>query len=267
MCLRYLGYALTGYRAQGVTVDTGHVLVTGQSSRETLYVAMTRGRHANTAYIGLDGDTDQLRPDKPADARVVLAQVLQTSGAELSAHQVEQQEHARWNTIPQWAAEYKTILDATRSQRISAIVDPRAMPERRPGYVLGLVPKATGPMDSEYRQALGDLEQNMIGAAMDYLRQAEANQDAWLQTLGSCPAKTSERHRWTQTALTIAAYRASYNVTDDAPLGLAPRTPDQRIHRARVQQALHALAGAKPPPSRSLAAPPPAARMPTLGLW
>ena len=104
-----LGYAITGYRAQGVTVDTGHVLVTGQTSRETLYVAMTRGRHANTAYIGLDCDTDQLCPNQPADARVVLTQVLQTSGAELSAPQAEQHEHARWNTIPQWTAEYKTL--------------------------------------------------------------------------------------------------------------------------------------------------------------
>jgi len=80
---------VTGFRAQGVTTDTAHVLVTGQTSRETLYVAMTRGRHANTAYVATDRGADRLRPDQPADARTVLTQVLQTSGAELSAHQAD----------------------------------------------------------------------------------------------------------------------------------------------------------------------------------
>jgi ATP-dependent exoDNAse (exonuclease V) alpha subunit len=36
-----LGYAVTAYRAQGVTVDTAHVIVTGQTARENLYAALT----------------------------------------------------------------------------------------------------------------------------------------------------------------------------------------------------------------------------------
>jgi ATP-dependent exoDNAse (exonuclease V) alpha subunit len=43
-----LGYAVTAYRAQGVTTDTAHVLVEPTSTRETFYVAMTRGRHSTT---------------------------------------------------------------------------------------------------------------------------------------------------------------------------------------------------------------------------
>ena len=39
-----LGYAVTAHRAQGMTVDACHVLVTPTTTRENLYVAMTRGR-------------------------------------------------------------------------------------------------------------------------------------------------------------------------------------------------------------------------------
>lgn len=38
-----LGYAVTSYRAQGVTVDSSHVLADASMTRETFYVAMTRG--------------------------------------------------------------------------------------------------------------------------------------------------------------------------------------------------------------------------------
>src|SRR5699024_11654466 len=49
-----LGYAVTAHRAQGVTVDTAHVLVEPTTTRENFYVAMTRGKHSNRAYVGLD---------------------------------------------------------------------------------------------------------------------------------------------------------------------------------------------------------------------
>ncbi|WP_293769699.1 AAA family ATPase, partial [Sporichthya sp.] len=45
-----LGYAMTIHRAQGATADTAHVIAGPGMSRETFYVAMTRGRHANHAW-------------------------------------------------------------------------------------------------------------------------------------------------------------------------------------------------------------------------
>ena len=42
------------FRAQGLTTDTAHVLVDSNMTRETLYVAMTRGRDANVAYVAVD---------------------------------------------------------------------------------------------------------------------------------------------------------------------------------------------------------------------
>jgi hypothetical protein len=45
-----LAYATTQHAALGRTVGTGHVLVDGLGDRQGLYVAMSRGRHANHAY-------------------------------------------------------------------------------------------------------------------------------------------------------------------------------------------------------------------------
>jgi ATP-dependent exoDNAse (exonuclease V) alpha subunit len=46
-----LGYATTVHAAQGVTTDTCHALLGEGASRAMAYVAMTRGRHTNHAYL------------------------------------------------------------------------------------------------------------------------------------------------------------------------------------------------------------------------
>ena len=46
-----LGYAVTVHSAQGVTADTTHAVLGENTSRAMLYVAMTRGRDTNTAYL------------------------------------------------------------------------------------------------------------------------------------------------------------------------------------------------------------------------
>ena len=53
-----LGYATTVHGAQGITADTCHTVGNGQESRQLLYVAMTRGRHANHLYLTTAGDGD-----------------------------------------------------------------------------------------------------------------------------------------------------------------------------------------------------------------
>ena len=45
------GYALTGHKAQGVTVGRTFAVIGGATNREWAYVAMSRGRVANTAYL------------------------------------------------------------------------------------------------------------------------------------------------------------------------------------------------------------------------
>jgi conjugative relaxase-like TrwC/TraI family protein len=85
-----LGYATTIHRAQGVTVDHAHVLVTPGMSREALYVAITRGSDRNQLYVPLDtpdhGHDEIPDPGRPdPDALDVLAGILGHSDRELSA--------------------------------------------------------------------------------------------------------------------------------------------------------------------------------------
>jgi ATP-dependent exoDNAse (exonuclease V) alpha subunit len=60
-----LAYGGNVHVAQGRTVDTTHLLVTGTLSRHALYVGMTRGRLANTAHV-ITGTTAPAGHDVPA---------------------------------------------------------------------------------------------------------------------------------------------------------------------------------------------------------
>ena len=55
------GYAVTVHSAQGLTADTTHAVLGETTSRALLYVAMTRGRESNTAYLyqRAAGEADQ----------------------------------------------------------------------------------------------------------------------------------------------------------------------------------------------------------------
>ena len=81
-----LGYAVTVHGAQGITVDTTHTVLTGTETRQQLYVAMSRGRQANHAYIQVvDGGSENspIHPTtlRPVTAADVLEQVLARDGS------------------------------------------------------------------------------------------------------------------------------------------------------------------------------------------
>lgn len=73
-----LGYAVTVHRAQGATVDTAHAVLTPETSRNAAYVAMTRGKHLNMAYVITD-DSDSID-----ESSLRIAQYVEGSG---SAHE------------------------------------------------------------------------------------------------------------------------------------------------------------------------------------
>jgi len=83
-----LAYATTIHRAQGMTVDAAHVLVDKTMTRESLYVALSRGRAANRAYVVTDEALDvdlHLPPGPRLDALDVLRGVLARESSEHSA--------------------------------------------------------------------------------------------------------------------------------------------------------------------------------------
>jgi len=85
-----LGYASTIHAAQGGTADTCHTVLTGAESREQLYVALTRGRHANQLHLALPGAADDHAPIRrdtllPPTAGDLLRRILDHETAPRSA--------------------------------------------------------------------------------------------------------------------------------------------------------------------------------------
>jgi len=151
-----LGYAVTSYRAQGVTVDTAHVLVDASMTRENLYVAMTRGRELNQAYVAVDRPDDAHEMTHPADndgatGRSVLYGVLQHAGGELSAHETLTVEQERWGTIAQLAAEYDTLAAAAQHDRFADLIRHSGLSEAEATAAIGS--DAFGPLTAELRRA------------------------------------------------------------------------------------------------------------------
>ena len=138
-----LGYATTAHRAQGATVDTAHLLVHSSSmTREAFYVAMTRGRLANVAYVATDEDhleEHQHTPDHGDEvtARTILYGVLQHEGAEKSAHETIEAEQEKWSSIAQLAAEYETIAQAAQRQRFATAVTTSGLADEQAEAVVG----------------------------------------------------------------------------------------------------------------------------------
>lgn len=116
-----LGYAITTHRAQGMTVDTAHAIVASpEMTRESLYVAMTRGRDANQVYVVTDEqhlEAHQHRADLQMTARSILYGILQHVGAEASAHHTITAEQDVWGSVAQLAGEYETLATEAQHQR------------------------------------------------------------------------------------------------------------------------------------------------------
>ena len=151
-----LGYAVTSYRAQGVTVDTAHVLVDASMTRENLYVAMTRGRQLNQAYVAVDRPYDAHEMAHPSDndgatGRSVLYGVLQHAGGELSAHEALMIEQERWGTIAQLAAEYDTLTAAAQHDRFADLIRHSGLTDTEATAAINS--DAFGPLTAELRRA------------------------------------------------------------------------------------------------------------------
>ena len=114
-----LAYATTVHRAQGRTVDTAHAFVSPTTTREVLYVALTRGSESNHLYVDTHYDPD---PDTGHDgltdiptALEVLADVLHHEGADVSATDMIRQSQTQ--SIAALVAEYDTIVSMAEGPR------------------------------------------------------------------------------------------------------------------------------------------------------
>ena len=148
-----LGYAVTAHRAQGITVDTAHVVASETTTRENLYVAMTRGRESNIAYIALDSvdEAHGQAPGEDATSKDVMLKILANTGAGLSAHQTIKTEQETWGSIGQLAAEYETIAAAAQHDRWATLLRSSGLTTEEAEKAIGS--EAFGPLASEFRRA------------------------------------------------------------------------------------------------------------------
>jgi conjugative relaxase-like TrwC/TraI family protein len=174
-----LGYAVTSYRAQGITVDTSHLLVDASMTRENLYVAMTRGRESNTAYVAVDRpDTAHEGPQAGASTeatgRSVLYGVFHHVGAEPSAHEAIAAEHDAWGSIAQLAAEYETLAAAAQHDRWAALIRTSGLTQDQAEDAIRS--EAFGPLTAELRRA--EANHHDVDQLLPRLVQARAFDDA-----------------------------------------------------------------------------------------
>lgn len=148
-----LGYAVTAHRAQGVTVETAHVVVTASTTRENLYVSMTRGRESNIAYVALDQPDDSHSTPEQDDvtARTVLYGVLQHSGADLSATQTIEAEYELHGGIDRLAAELETIAAEAQHDRFADLLGRSGLTSEQHAAVVEST--AFGPLAAALRRA------------------------------------------------------------------------------------------------------------------
>jgi conjugative relaxase-like TrwC/TraI family protein len=150
-----LGYAVTTYRAQGLTVDTSHFITGPGITREHLYVGLTRGRENNTAYVITDTPLE-ITPDDYEDPtpRSILARIVRTVGAEKAATQVRRDERERWGSIAQLAAEYETLAGAAQRDRWTRLLHHSGLSPRGADQVI--TAPAFGALTAELRRAEAD---------------------------------------------------------------------------------------------------------------
>ncbi|MFC8784944.1 hypothetical protein [Streptomyces nigra] len=109
-----LGYAATIHRSQGMTVDTSHAIASARSSREGVYVQLTRGARTNRLYVALE-DGDRLDD--------VLAQIAARRRAQLSATEsiaALQREIAAPGRL---SAEFADVAERATTARLTGLLE------------------------------------------------------------------------------------------------------------------------------------------------
>jgi hypothetical protein len=227
------GWASTIDGAQGATADVGILLARPGLDREHLYVAMTRGRHANHAYITPDPTSDdddhhgqhghphprhpaQAKADPQEQAARVLQAALTRSGAQDAAHTALEQARAQ-------AAE--TARQQERQAERAAVRERAAATRQR---------RQDRPLTAEHARAAQQLEQ--YRAERDQLR---ADRDAQRRSLQHAQNELDALPRWARSrrrALTDTISSSQQRLQQTAP---TQASLDGEIDRLTRQVAHH----------------------------
>lgn len=119
-----LGYASTAHRAQGVTVDTCHTIAQSGIPRELFYVAMTRGKYGNYAYVDIPEEQldtpdqwEMMKKIQPDQKLAVLSGILKNETNAKTAHEMEMAEHGWAKDFGRMAHEIQHLSEIARTTR------------------------------------------------------------------------------------------------------------------------------------------------------
>lgn len=218
-----LGYATTVHLAQGSTADTCHVVLTGSEIRETLYVAMSRGRHANHLYLEIGAPTDPhsaTTPEalNPSTSIELLERIVGTEGAQLSASTQRRLDEDPTVRLRSAVTRYRSAVESVSSDEPTQ--------GARPLSWLPAVPTVDEPAWATYLARRFDLVRELAAR----IPVAESLPDAtWAAALQA---------KDTALAQEVAVWRATHGI-DQAdfrpcgPTGLVDERYRQQLH-ARV---------------------------------
>ena len=236
-------YALTGHKAQGITVDDALVLGSDALYREWGYVAMSRGRNANRLYL-VSGEPELEDPlRRPDSLRPVerVTHALAVSRAQTSATDTVLEARIQRMTTPQLEAELTRLKRQHDAQhRVARREQALAEREARLGREAQPAAETSAP----------DLSRGLIAAELQR-RQRPAHMALLLdppayliRALGPVPERITERRRWLELASDVESIRerlrftdrrqALPNRVDDEELRADIRALEQRIRQGRA---------------------------------
>ncbi|GAB2615036.1 MobF family relaxase [Kribbella endophytica] len=213
-----LAYATTVHRAQGITVDTAHLVVTERMTRPLLYVGMTRGRTTNRAYIATHEPAGDLHePQTPESMYEVLATVLEQEGIEKSAHETMQAELDNATNLSQLVPIHEHLCQIAAGQRYrttidTSTLDPSARAELRASPAYGPLLAALRRAESAGLDPKTTFHKAVNQATLDDARDLAAVLHARVERLVS---RTDRRRRQPQ-QLVAGLVRPTTTITDPA---------------------------------------------------
>ena len=251
-----LGYALTVFRSQGITVDHTFGLGGDTFFQEAGYTQLSRGRLSNNLYVtapenprwevGHHGDgTDRrdavdslvdalarsreqtMAVDRLPETTVLAPDDLATTYHEYAALGAWLNDHAPADVTDELAA----ALD--RDQRA------RATGRNQAGAAQDLASLAAAQRVRNQWVDRHQAEINRWSGMEGVLRRYEyrlgraatyTSPGHLTDLLGSLPDRLAATERWQTAAGAIEAYRSRWNVTDTATMGPEPADPEQRDH-------------------------------------
>jgi conjugative relaxase-like TrwC/TraI family protein len=251
-----LGYALTVFRSQGITVD--HTFGLGGDSlfQEAGYTQLSRGRLSNNLYVTAAENPrweigHHAEDTRQRDALQSLVDALSQTREQTMAYE----------RLPSWASLSPDDLDATCRQHDTL---GRWLTDHAPADVteqLAAAYQRTQHARATGRDAHDALEDLSVFAAAQRRRNewAARHRDeitTWSQLdravrrneyrlgqaaaysrpehvtalLGSLPERITKVERWQAAAGAIEAYRTRWNITGTVSIGPEPTDPEQRSH-------------------------------------